>query len=357
MSVANLLLTLLVVQIVWTLLVRWSVKKITCHRKFSRPTAFEGESGELVEVVRNDGPVVIPWLRVESVIPRGLRLGRQNIVELTDGAFYRSCFTTMPYQQVRRRHYVKFLRRGAYELGNANLVMGDLLGWTRFSKEQQISCPVTVYPRIPDTDELPFPLSDMLGQLAMKRQLLSDPFLVRGIREYQPGDLIRDIHWSATARTQEMQVKVHDNTISPRLLVVINAQGSDDQWDNYVRSEFEQLLEEEIRLAAAMCVYGLRAGLAVGMAANMPLERKGQSTVILPKEGIAWEETLLDSYARLQCHCSEMFVTFLDSLQTCHDMDILVISPYDSDSVQKGLEKLRSQGNQVTFYQMEGGDR
>ncbi len=355
MSVANFLITLLVVQIVWTLLVRWSMKRITCHRKFSRPTAFEGESGELVEVVRNDGPVVIPWLRVESFISSGIRLGRQENMQINSDTFYRSCFTLMPYQQVRRRHYVKFMRRGAYDLGNASLGVGDLLGWTRFFKEQQLSCPVTVYPKILDTDELPFPLSEMLGQLATKRQLLSDPFLVRSIREYQPGDLIRDIHWQATARTQELQVKVHDNTVSPRLLVVLNAQSSDDQWDNYVREDFAPLLEEEIRLTASMCVHGLRAGIAAGFAANMPRVNKGDSTVVLPEEGIAWEETLLDAYARLQCHCSEKFVILLDSLRTCHDMDILVISPYNSASIQNALEKLRLQGNQVTFYQMEGG--
>lgn len=355
MSAANFLIALLVIQIVWILAVRWSMKNLTCQRSFSRQTAFEGESGELVEVVRNDGPVVIPWLRIESCISTGLHLGKQDNLHVSGEKFYCSCFTLMPYQQIRRRHHVKFLSRGVYDLGNATLTVGDLLGWTRFWKEQQMSSCVTVYPRILDADDLPFPLSKTMGMLVTQRQLLRDPFMVRNIRSYQPGDLIRDIHWQATARTEEIQVKVHDTTVSPRLLVVINAQGSDKQWDDYVNEKFAPLLEEQIRLAASMCVQGLRSGLAAGFAVNMPQVRKGCSTVVMPKEGVAWEETLLETFANLKIHCSEKFIALLKSLRYCQDMDIVIISPYDSEGVQQEISQLRQCGNQVTFYQMEGG--
>ena len=39
-----------------------------------------------------------------------------------------------------------------------------------------------------------------------------------------------------------------------------------------------------------------------------------------------------------------------------HGMDVLVLSCYDSESVQEGLEKLRRQGNQVTLHILERGD-
>lgn len=353
MSVINFLAALALMYVLWTLTVKRGTKNLTCRRSFSRPTAYEGESGELVEVVRNDGPHIIPWLRVESYISPNLQLGRQENLHVSSASFYRSCFSLMPYQQIRRRHYVKFLRRGVYDLGNASIAAGDPLGLTRFWKEQQLSTPVVVYPRILEDGQLPHPVSKMMGELISKNKLLTDPFLVRGIRPYMPGDLIRDIHWQATARTDELQVRVHDSTVCTRLLVVLNAQRTDDQWDDYVRNE--DLLEEEIRLAASVCVHTLRAGLAVGFATNLPQTPHGKSTVIAPAEGSAWEEALLDGFAHLQMHCSEKFVPMLNSLSHYTDTDILVLSPYDSESIRQALRKLEENGNQVTFYQTEGG--
>jgi len=354
MSIVNFFATLLVVVLLWSLIIRWRMKNLSCQRSFSRRTAYEGEEAELVEVVCNDGPCVFPWLRVESHIPSGLRLDKQDQIDDKE-TNYHSCFTIMPYQRIRRRHRVKLLNRGVYDLGNAALTVGDVLGWTRFWKSQQLTTPITVYPHVYDTDELPYPLSNTLGKLITRNRLLQDPFMVRNIRPYEPGDLIRDIHWQATARTDELLVKVHDNTSCPRLMVILNAQYADDQWDDYVPEEGKQTVEESIRLAASMCLHGLRAGLSVGFAANMPRQRQGESTVMLPNEGVAYEEVLLDAFAHLQLHCSDKFIPFLDSLQDFRDMDILVLSVYDSDSIRQAMQTLRDRGNQVTFFKLEGG--
>lgn len=354
MSIVNFLAALLLMYVVWAVTVKRGIRNLTCQRSFSVRTAYEGEDGELIEVVRNDGPFILPWLRLESYVAPGLRLGRQGDKAAREAFYYCSCFTLMPFQQIRRRHRVKFLRRGVYNLGNATFAAGDLLGLTRFWKEQQQDAPVTVYPQILDTEDLPYPMTHMLGELVTKNRLQQDPFMIRGIRPYQPGDLIRDIHWQATARTDEVQVSVHDNTVCPRLLVVLNAQRNDNQWDNYIRAEDVEPVEQGIRLMASMCVHGLRSGMEVGIAVNMPRERGGNSTVLLPGEGE--EDGLLDTLAHLQVHCSEKILQLLESLESCRDTDILVLSRYHSESLQEAMDKLTQCGNRVTFCLTEGGD-
>lgn len=355
MSIVIFLAALILTYVLWSLMVKKGIHNLSCQRSFSRTKVFEGESGELVETVRNDGPYIIPWLRVEGYISPNIRLGRQENLHVSSDAFYRSWFTLMPYQQIRRRHYVEFLCRGVYDLGNASIGAGDLLGLTRFWKDQQLSAPVTVYPRIFDMEQLPYPLSRTMGELVTKNRLLQDPFLIRGIRPYQPGDLIRDIHWQATARTHELQVRVHEHTVCTRLLVVFNAQNSDDQWDSYIRDKDVEAVENGIRLAASLCVHGLRNGLAVGFAANLPQEKQGKSTLLPTMEGAALEDVLLEAFAHLQLHCSEKFIPMLETLEQFTDTDIVVLSPYDSEGIQRALEQLRLRGNQVTFYTLEGG--
>ena len=69
---------LALVYYIWCQAIRHVMKKLYCTRAFSRPAVFAGEEAELVEVVRNDSPVVIPWLLVESRVSPYLRLGRQD---------------------------------------------------------------------------------------------------------------------------------------------------------------------------------------------------------------------------------------------------------------------------------------
>lgn len=355
MSILNFLAALVILYIFWSWTVRKALKNLSCWRTFSALAVFEGEEGELVEVVRNDRAFLIPWVRVESYISPNLQLGKQENLHVSGETHYCSCFTLMPYQQIRRKHRVKFLRRGCYDLGNATLTAGDLLGIGRTFKVQKLSTPVMVYPRLLTPEEIPLPMNRVLGDLAKRNQLLQDPFLVRGIRAYQPGDPVRDIHWPATARTGQVQVRVRDYTTRTRLMVILNVQYRDDQWDNFIQEKDALPIEEGIRLAASMCVNALRNGLAAGFASNMPQGTEQESTVLLPSDASAQEEELLSAFARLTIRCTDKFPAFLDSLCEHSGMDILMISRYDSQSIRESIRKLESCGNQVTFHLLEGG--
>ena len=115
-------------------------------------------------------------------------------------------------------------------------------------------------------------------------------------------------------------------------------------------------IEYGISVAATLCVRALRSGLAAGFAANMPFGEGKESVVMLPDGGPAREEELLTAFARLSIVRTLAFPLFLDTLGDVHGMDVLVLSCYDSESVQEGLEKLRRQGNQVTLHILERGD-
>ena len=354
MSVLNFLLALLCLLGIWTLMIRRGLNRLSCTRNFSCSAAFEGETGEIVEVIRNDGPFIFPLLRLESCIPPYLQLGKQDNFHVSGEMYYCSYFTLMPYQQVRRRHKVKFLHRGVYDLGNAALTTGDILGMYRFYRNQNLSAPVLVYPQTLEPEALPLPMSLMLGDMIRRQQLLDDPFLVWGIRAYQPGDPVRDIHWPATARTGETQVRVHDRTTRAKLLVVLNVQPEDLQLKPYISESDAAITERGIRLAASMCIYAIRSGLSAGFASNMPRTDANGSIVMLPAPGAVTEEELLCAFARAQIKCVEKFPALLERLASHSGMDILVLSAYDSESVRSGIAKLRQSGNQVSFHLLEG---
>ena len=339
----------------WCFAIRAVMKKLECSRVFSREAVFAGEEAELIETVRNNSPVIIPWLLVESRVSPYLRLGRQDNLYVSGDTHFCSQFTLLGYQQILRRHRVRFLHRGSFNMGNASLTAGNVLGFFEARKEQNLDAPVLVFPALLEDQWLPVPITSHLMKITRQPQLLRDPFLVRGLRAYQPGDPVRDIHWAATARTGEVQVRLHDYSARVRLLVVLNAQLHKSQWHNYLDDEQAERIEYGISLAATVCVKALREGIAVGFAANMPVDGGTESTVILPGEGSGWDEKLLTTFARLKILRTESFPGLLQALPTGSDLSVLAISAYDSDEIQAALEKLRQNGNQVMFHRMEGG--
>ena len=337
------------------LIAKVGLRGLTCTRSFSRPAAYEGETGEMIEVVRNDRPMIIPWLRVESRISPHLRLGEQDNLLVSFDTHACSLFTLMPYQQIKRRHKVRFLRRGEYNLGNASLTVGDPLGVFQTSREQDMDAPLLVYPRMLDDDEVPSPLLTLLGDIAAERSLTTDPFLVRGIRPYQAGDPVRDIHWPATARTGEAQVRLHDYTARSQLLVVFNAERIDQQWSDRLMDYEEEDIETVIAAAATLCMRALDMGLVTGFATNMPFGKAEDSTVLLPSSGISRKEELLTAFARLSIRRTDSFYALLESLAGCTNLDIIVISRYTSERIDGALHDLRRSGNRV-YLHLTGGD-
>ena len=341
---------------IWCRMIRKGMKNLSCTRAFSRLAVFAGEEGELVEIVRNDSPVIIPMLLLESRISRYLRLGRQDNLLVSGDTHFCSQFTLMPYQQILRRHRVRFLHRGSYNLGNASMTATDIFGFYKYRNTQNLDAPVLVYPPLLEDSEMPVSMSCHLREITRTPQLLQDPFLIRGIRPYQPGDPVRDINWAATARSGEVQVQIHDYSARTQLLVVLNAQRHEKQWHDHLVEEDAELIEYGISMAATACVQALHEGLAVGFAANMVLDNEKESVMLLPSDGNGWEEKLLTTFARLKILRTKHFPQFLQELTVHSGLDILVLSAYHSDGIEASIQELRHAGNQVYFQLVEGGN-
>ena len=335
------------------LMARFGLRGFAYRRAFSRADAWAGERVEYVEVIRNRGPFFLPWVRVETRIPPSFGFHTREEVEIRGGNYHKSVFTMSPYSQVTRRHQVLLHERGHYRLRQASVTVGDLLGLHALARDQDAMAEIFVYPALLPASEAALPSSRAQGALSVMRWIQPDPFLVNGIRGYRAGDPERDIHWAATARTGELQVKTHDATSDPRLLVLINGQKTEGQWGDLMDYEREEI-EYAISLAATMCVTALRNGLEAGFAASMPLDEAEDCACLLPGRGAAWEEALLRGFASLRVRQVRSFPTFMEQLPRVSDMDIVILSAYDSADIRLQMERLRRLGNSVTLRLLRG---
>ena len=336
----------------------FGLKRIGYERRFSRPSAFEGEKVQLVEIIRNRKILPVPWLRVESRISPNLKFGHGGVSEereISADQYHKSVFYLGPFSQITRRHDVTCLKRGHYGAGTLALTCGDLLAAWTDTRQMSMDCSIDVYPRILSEDELSTPSTRWQGELAVKRWIMPDPFLVSGIRDYRAGDPLRDVHWRASARTGSLQVKTRDYTADPRMLVVLNVQASEEQWGDLMDYEQEDI-EQGIRIAATLCQRALGAGVEAGFATNACLlgERGTGKTIYIPaRRSNSQMDILLTAMARLDIHREVTFPTLLEEMMSLEGEDILILTLYESEQISARADMLRSAGNSVTVMRLE----
>ena len=335
---------------------RFGLRGLRYTRTFSRRTANEGDTVVFTEVIRNKKPLFLPWLRIESNISPFLRFETDEEHDVRFDRFHKSVFTLPAFSQVTRRHRVKLTHRGHYVLNNVTVTVGDLLGVTMAASEYSAPAELFVYPRLLSENELPLPSTRYQGDVSVRRFIIDDPFLVNGIRAYRAGDPVRDIHWAATARTGEMQVKTHDFTADPKLLVLINCQKTEKQWGELMDYE-QEVIEQGIRMAATLCMRALKSGTEAGFAANMPLDESTDCAYLAPVGGAGAADLIMSALSSLRVKRVKRFPSFLEEMEKLHGMDIVILSCYVCAEMERHIAALRRAGNAVTVYLLEGSDK
>lgn len=331
---------------------RFALRRIDYTRFFSRSKLYEGEQMEMVEIIANRKLLPVPWVRVESRIPRQLHLlGSTDEIDVQGGMYHRSAFTLSAYQQITRRHRVQAVSRGYFNVSSAAMTTGDLLGLSSAARNVDLNCFLTVYPKPVDVQELLLPSLKWQGDLVVRRYIMPDMFLYGGIRDYAPGDPLRSVHWGATAATGALKVKQYDYTASPRLLLVLNVQPREDTWGGIGAQDLPDI-EQGLRIAASLAEYLIASGLEVGFASNGRLAGTEETVLIHPACSFEQRELILDACARFEIFRQRSFHQFLEDLPPFKEYDLLVLTCYRSPLCDAALSDIRVRGNSIGYYML-----
>ncbi len=149
-------------------------------------------------------------------------------------------------------------RRGVIEIGPARTVRSDGLGLLR--RVRSWDNPVTLYVH-PRTVRVPFDATgfqvDVEGVVTAK--LSSSDVSFHALRDYEPGDDRRAVHWQSTARLGKLIVRQYEETHRSHHLIVLDTARS--SWD---RDSFE----DGISVAASLALSGIAASRTVSFAAG-----------------------------------------------------------------------------------------
>ncbi|WP_028932990.1 DUF58 domain-containing protein [Pseudonocardia spinosispora] len=153
--------------------------------------------------------------------------------------------------------------RGLHQIGPLTVRVSDPLGLVEYERELVGRTTLTVLPRVTPLSGLPDGFGrgeGDSGSTGLRRGPGEHDAL---LREYQPGDALRTVHWKSTARRDELMVRLEERPWHGGVTVLL-----DRRVQAHRGAGAEASLEWAIELAASVCQHLLAHGRTVTLVAE-----------------------------------------------------------------------------------------
>jgi len=146
----------------------------------------------------------------EIVLPVGSGRGVFDVPRLAAGESHEELFA------------IPTSTRGVLAVGPVSVLRGDPLGLFERTHDRRQAVELFVHPRTTSLDGLSLGQMRDLEGLPVQ-QLERDDVSFHALREYQPGDDLRHVHWKSTARTGDVMVRQYEQTRRSHFVVGLSS--------------------------------------------------------------------------------------------------------------------------------------
>ncbi|MCQ3931749.1 MAG: hypothetical protein DPW16_14945 [Chloroflexi bacterium] len=345
---------LVTITIAW-LWSRNTLINLAYRRKVHHTHAFPGETTEVEITIENKKWLPVTWLQVQDTWPTGFPPTRSEAMSESEGdpntGYLTNAYALRWYERIRRRYELMAQKRGVYELGPVNMLSGDPFGlFERLRTSKGREDYLIVYPEVRSLDQLGFPLHDPFGDRRVQRRLFEDPHRVIGVRDYQPQDTFRQIHWKATARTGQLQTKLYEPTRGASIVLAVNIASFETHW----RGFWPDMTEYTLMVAASIAKWAVEQNYAVGLICNGALARSDQSFRVQPSRRTDQLSKILEALAGVNYFVTAEFGRFVlqESPRLPIGATMVMITPFISEMIATSSLRLRDSGRRVTWVNL-----
>lgn len=246
---------------------RFSLRRVSVKMDVSECSAFPGQLLEADACLKNEKFLPLLWLDLRfptegksCVAPASAEEPEAGGEEDRERDICESFSWIMPHQSLRWRQTALAVHRGVCRVDSVELSSGDGFGLTVQSRRAELpgGFRFLVYPRIVPVD-VSAVLRNMSELEPAKSGFYTDRTLLAGTRDYREGDSFRDINWRLLARSDSLQVNVHETLAMRRVCFVPDLQSfryqaevevdREKKWMTLVR---EEELEQMFSLLASL---------------------------------------------------------------------------------------------------------
>ena len=314
-------------------------------RRVSLPACQEGEQVAVTLALQNTGRLPKLYLRVLDRLPDALpRVGGGAPLLLQ----------LLPGETADVSYVLEAQKRGAYQLGPVQVTSTDPLGFYAHVQTVASRGEMLVYPQVLPLRGLAFMGAYAGGYRDMDSAPAAGGGLdFHGVRDYQPGDELRRVHWRTTSRTGKLAVMEYTQGAASEALVALDLSQAAYADTGAGR---ESALEYAIKIAVSTCDFLLRAGHSVRVALpSLPGAAAWDSSLKLTS--VSDMPVLLERLARAEAVSTE---TLAETLTRTLPLikagtTVLYITPNAGSAALHGaLGECAARGAQAVGYALDG---
>lgn len=326
-----------------TLWARAAFRSVEVDAAFEPPRAFVGEDVVLRVTIENAKSLPLPIARVVVRYPAGLLPEADPDPTALRG--HRRRFTLGGRSSVTLRFPVIATGRGEFWLENIEVELADPFDLVSVRREVPADRPVLVLPEpragVPLTivRRLPF------GSPAATARLFEDREHFAGVRDYEPGDPMRHVHWRLSAHSGRLQSKRFEPTRSAEVLFALDVSNGEPFWHGVD----PDTAEETIGWVSYLARQAIHAGWRTGLIANTHLRRGRGRLAVPPASTVGAEAALFAALARMPNQPTSDLAPVLRELgrRMVDRTTVVVVSPDPGPSLRHEMGVLRRRGSDV----------
>lgn len=283
---------------------------VVYRRRWHYRRGFPGETMPVRIDVENNKLLPISALRTtdlwaEAVAPEDETLLKPSHIKNVGALTH--LFSLRWYEKTSRSYTIRLRERGVYGVGPLTLEAGDPFGLLSQDQTLENEEYLTVYPEILPAVQWRLRAKDPFGEQKAPRPIFEDPNRPMGVRDYRPEDGFRRVHWNATARTGQLQVKVYQPISSQVQTLCLNVSTVPHYWEGII----PPLLEMLVKVASTFAVEGIRRGYSVGLISNGCLAHADQPFHVPPGRSPQQLARLLSALAAVSPFTTAPFEQYL----------------------------------------------
>ena len=296
-----------------------------------------GDKNVLIETINNAKSLPLPVLHAKFSVDRGLVFENLDNSVVTDGYYRNDVFCVLGNQKITRQLVFCAQKRGYYEIPSVELVAKDffLLGF--FAQKVKNHTNLHVHPAPIVGEQIDTLSMTLMGDLQVRKNLLEDPFVFSGIREYTYGDAMRRVNWKASARTGALMVNQYQYSSDQCIKILLNM-------EPYSMDRPEGLQEESIGLASELCGRYLQENVPVMFESNALDKVSKTLSAVEQGSSIEHQRTINRCLARVDGYAGyDKFIEILERAILAKEKNVsyVIISPYCREDLLEKIDYLQ----------------
>ena len=319
-----------------------SVKRLGYKRYFSKEGVYANEPVELIEELSNHSIFPMFLVDVETHITSQIFL-KGAVARDEINQYFISRFSFIPpFTSITRTHEAKALKRGFYQLESARI------HFAKMELDVSSVASLHVYPKPVSIETARFLNKILQYDSPSHFPILTDPFLVRGIREFATGDRLHNINFKASARHQKFLVNETEYLLGRRLQIYLNFQVG----EKMIRlSDYNYYMEQALEHIAYLIYEASSHGYEVGFSCNARMVNGDHYLRFKKNNSPDYYTSLLSMLSEVRMVSGNSFASIInmDLKEGICDSEIFLFSFYLDDVISDQISRLRQMGNSLEF--------